>query len=167
MTKYLIWGTGKMALEHYEMMKRILKLKNIKIVSFIDNNSKKWGKEIDGIPVIAPSEIVQTSYDYICIFSTWKNEICQQLEEELCIPIEKVKDSFQIFRSYFVSTLNEKYAAVQDDEIKEILENMKHKETLDVFYFPESKPKQMHEAFYDENADLHYILFEKYHTGSF
>lgn len=157
MTKYLIWGTGKLALGRYEMMKNIPKLNNIKIVGFVDNDSKKWGEKIDGIPIIAPSEIAQASYDYICIFSMWKNEICQQLEEELCIPHERVRDFFQ---SYFVNCLNEKYASVQNDEIKEIIDNMKHEETPDVFYFPESKPKQMYEAFYDENADLHYILFE-------
>lgn len=51
------------------------------IVAVVDNNPKKQGSELLGVPIIAPNKIVDTECEVIVITSQWINGILTQLEE--------------------------------------------------------------------------------------
>lgn len=68
-----MFGTG----EYYRRRKEYLKSANI--VAFADNNPKKQGQRVDGVMVISPNECKNYIYDYICILSSYQDEIYQQL----------------------------------------------------------------------------------------
>ena len=53
--------------------------KNIHILAFIDNDSCKIGKELNGYTIINPLDILNYEYDYIIITSTYNEKIYQQL----------------------------------------------------------------------------------------
>ncbi len=60
------------------------------IVAFTDNNQDVWGSTLMDIPIIKPTEIVQHSFDYVIITSTWADSIQEQLIHVLNIPSCKV-----------------------------------------------------------------------------
>lgn len=157
MDKIIIWGTGSRAERNYNIAEKCGILNNSEIIAFIDNNSKKWGTKIEGIPIINPFEILNTQYDYICIWSTYKQEILKQMEEELGVTSEKQKD---ILKLYFLNSLKDKYSFCEDTEIKDVLKNIENKDDIEYYNFLPQLPQKMYEAFYDENADLYYIYFE-------
>lgn len=157
MTKILVWGTGSKAKRNYKLAKDSGILNNNKIIGFIDNNNRKWGVKIEGLPVIPPSEIANISYDYICIWSTYKQEILEQMEKDLGIPLEKEKD---ILKIYFYNCLNKRYNLNKDEEIKNILEVIDKSNDISVYNFSPAFPKKIYEAIYDNVADLYYIYFE-------
>lgn len=66
--KVLIWGTGK----YYQANKNVFR-KNVDVVGFIDNNSKKQGEFLDGRRIYSPCEIEQIKYD--CIFILCKDYV--------------------------------------------------------------------------------------------
>ncbi|MCI9078945.1 MAG: hypothetical protein HFH68_08485 [Lachnospiraceae bacterium] len=157
MAKILIWGTGSRAKRNYKIAKRTGMLDNNTIIGFIDNNSKKCGTSIEGLPVMLPSEIKNVQYDYICIWSTYKQEILEQMEKELFIPLDKEKD---ILKEYFLNSLKDKYSLNYNEEIKSILEIIDKSDDISVYNFVPECKDELYEAFYDENADLYYIFFE-------
>lgn len=157
MIKILIWGTGSRAKRNYKLAKDSGILNNNKIIGFVDNNNRKWGTKIEGLPVIPPSEIANISYDYICIWSTYKQEILEQICKDLGIPLEKEKD---ILKIYFNDCLNKKYSLNKDEEIKNVLEFIDKSDNISVYNFSPTLPEKMYEAIYDDVADLYYIYFE-------
>ena len=73
--RIVIFGTGgwyqnnKTWLHHY-----------YEVVAFADNNVQRQGMFIDGRPVLAPTELVTVTCDFILIASMYVTEIRQQLE---------------------------------------------------------------------------------------
>lgn len=62
-----------------------------KIVAYADNDARRQGKNIQGIPVIAPSEILRMEYDYVVIITErYYFEMHRQLTGELMIPAERI-----------------------------------------------------------------------------
>ncbi len=156
MVKFLIWGIGGVSIRNYKIFKKMDWIQDIEVIGFVDNNSQKWGDKIDDLPIIAPSEISGTEYDYICIFSRYKNEITRQLVEELGISEGKIKNIFDPY----IECLKARYASTEDAELKEVLERIEQADNLSVYYFTPAQDEHLYEAFFDEAADLHYILFE-------
>ena len=93
MDKILIWGTASKAQKNYKIAMDSGIFNNKKIIAFVDKDSSKWGKTMEGFTVIPPSEILNISYDYICIWSTYKQDILKQLKEEFNISPEKARHS--------------------------------------------------------------------------
>ncbi|MED4601272.1 glycosyltransferase [Paenibacillus validus] len=83
--KVAIFGTGHLGL----MIYRHLVKRDVKIISFIDNDPKKWDQVIDGIPVTSPTQITDiVGLEMIIIVSDWEIEIMEQLESmELNVPV--------------------------------------------------------------------------------
>ncbi|MED0670816.1 glycosyltransferase [Aneurinibacillus aneurinilyticus] len=73
-----IFGSGDMG----KKVARYFQIKGIEIKAFIDNDSKKWGNNYHGIPVIAPDEINISGINHILVVSEWENEILHQLKEK-------------------------------------------------------------------------------------
>ena len=157
MDKILIWGTASKAQKNYKIAMDSGIFNNKKIIAFVDKDSSKWGKTMEGFTVIPPSEILNISYDYICIWSTYKQDILKQLKEEFNISPEKERD---ILKKYFMDSLQEKYNLNENEEIKNILQYIDKSDDISVYNFVPKYPEKMYEAFYDENAKLYYIYFE-------
>lgn len=91
--KYLVWGTGLRAEELFISQQEGLVRRGIEIIGFIDNNIEK--KQFHNIPVYLPCEIESLDYDYIDIWVIQgKEEIEQQIKEELNIPKNKRRNIF-------------------------------------------------------------------------
>lgn len=157
MVKFLIWGTGTMAIRNYKIAKSIGILIQNEIIAFIDNNDKKWGTKFNGVSIISPYEIKNMQYDYICIWSIYKQEIFEQMNIKLNIPLEKRAD---IFKPYILNSIEKKYVT-RGIEIQTILDNIRKERELHVYNFSPKFPRKLYEAFYDVEADLYYIYFEE------
>ncbi len=70
----VIFGTGSV----YRMYRDYIPSSDM-IVAFLDNDAEKQGKDIDGIPVYAPREIVWLAYEKIVIMSDYAEEMKAQL----------------------------------------------------------------------------------------
>ena len=57
MDKILIWGTASRAQKNYKIAIHSGIFNNNKIIAFVDNDSSKWGRTMEGFLIIAPSEI--------------------------------------------------------------------------------------------------------------
>ncbi len=77
MDKVIIFGCGPTGLRTYHLLK-----KSKKIVAFLDNDEKKTGSRIEGIPVYLPEEKLLKSidFDYIVIASVYGDK---QMREQL------------------------------------------------------------------------------------
>lgn len=80
----VVFGAGAGGLRVWEMVPR-----KEMIRCFADNDTRKQGTTLQGIPVIAPSEIARTDYRFVIVASMYRKEIETQLRA-LNIPEEKV-----------------------------------------------------------------------------
>ena len=69
MKKTIVWGAGRGLYELFNYVENLeLSPKNF-ITSIVDNDSNIVGKEIGGITIISPSDLLGCEFDYICISS--------------------------------------------------------------------------------------------------
>ncbi len=87
--KIAIFGTGK----YYSIYKKWLT--NVEIVAFLDNDKKKQGRILDGVPILSLNVVLTLSVDRIYIMSHYINEMTWQLES-LGIPEEKIFYTFDL-----------------------------------------------------------------------
>lgn len=87
--KVLVFGTGLF----FENRKEYFK--DVDIVAFIDNDSKKHGIFLEGRPIISLNEGLKMPYDIICLMSIHKSEMKKQLID-LGIPSDKIIDFNEI-----------------------------------------------------------------------
>ena len=60
-----------------------------KAIAFSDNDPKKHGSTLSGLPVVAPNEILQRPYDKVLIASSYYPEIFNQLVD-LGVPLRAI-----------------------------------------------------------------------------
>jgi FlaA1/EpsC-like NDP-sugar epimerase len=93
-TRVILFGTGMVfsSVCNYPLRE------DIEVVAISDNNSKKWGTEINGYKVVPPYEIQDQTFDVLVIMANTHHseEIQLQLHCEYEIPFGKIKqvDSF-------------------------------------------------------------------------
>lgn len=75
MLNIIIFGTGKLA----EVVEACLKHNLANVIYYSDNDSSKWGSIFKGKPIIEPTKLNNTEYDYIIIASQYNEEIYSQL----------------------------------------------------------------------------------------
>lgn len=75
MNRMLIFGTGNSA---KKLVRYIDKTEN-RILCYVDNDRKKWGKKIHGKRIFSPSVVCRLKYDYIFVASSYWKEIMEQL----------------------------------------------------------------------------------------
>lgn len=97
MKKVLVFGAGK----GYARLKAVLDESRAEIAAIIDNNSNKWGSELDGKPVIAPEAVKQMDYDCIIITSQFFDQMASQLRQMGVSP-EKILNFFSNDISQFM-----------------------------------------------------------------
>lgn len=156
--KYLVWGTGDIAEYNYKMYIKFADWIQDSIIGFVDNDENKWGTVFHSLQVYAPTEIQGIDYDAITIWvKDYETEIKNQLKE-MGILSEKCLDIF----SNYKKALCTKYAGVDDPEINKSLNIINQMQTIGVYHFcPANKDKVYHEALWDENAQMHFIFFER------
>jgi hypothetical protein len=88
MKKAIIFGAGSFGRRVFSSQKA-----EKDILCFSDNNPKLWGRAVDGVEVIAPSEISGMDFDEVIIGSLpGFNAIYRQLEEECHVPEDKIAE---------------------------------------------------------------------------
>lgn len=88
MEKVIIFGAANGGYNLYK------NLTNVRTIAFSDNDSSKWGKLIDDIPIVAPEQIKNLDYDYIFIGSIYGNQIKNQLINEIGVEKEIIYDQY-------------------------------------------------------------------------
>lgn len=81
--KILLFGTG----EYYQIYKEWFN--QVTIVALLDNDARKQGGILDGIKIIAPTDIIYKSFDAVFLLSLHIKEMREQLLE-LGISAEKI-----------------------------------------------------------------------------
>ncbi|HCJ12386.1 MAG TPA: hypothetical protein DHV51_04780, partial [Opitutae bacterium] len=59
----------------------------VELTAVVDNDCSKWGKQIDGLRVVAPGAILQHPNAVILVFSCFFKDIEQQVRELGDFPI--------------------------------------------------------------------------------
>lgn len=104
MKNVLIFGTGSTGRRIYNKIKN-----SFNVVGFLDNDSSKWGREIDSVPVIGNGESLNDiEYDEIIICSLPGMRIIQKQLMELGIP------SNMINCEYIYTQVNARINFLQD-----------------------------------------------------
>ncbi|MCG3148405.1 MAG: hypothetical protein PCFJNLEI_01848 [Verrucomicrobiae bacterium] len=85
--RIIIFGTGKAGLNALQHFRH----EAATIVAFCDNNPQKHGTRIDNVPVIAPRQLKESTYDRLVIASMFLNEIRTQLVNEIGIPPDRIE----------------------------------------------------------------------------
>ncbi len=88
-TKIIVFGTG-----NYYRRKREY-LNTFEIIAFVDNDIKKQGQILDGKEIISPNNIFNYEYDYICVLTSYEEDVLIQLKK-LGISDKKVLTYCQI-----------------------------------------------------------------------
>lgn len=74
--RIVIFGTGLF----YERRKiKIKTLPEVEIIAFIDNNTKLWGKQIEGKKIYNPAAVCELDFDYVILMSLKAEEMWEQL----------------------------------------------------------------------------------------
>ena len=82
--RVVIFGTGK----YYQKYKDRLK-KSIELIAFIDNDSEKWGKTLDGIMIYPVADLIKLEYDIVFLLSASHLDMKRQLRM-LGVPRNKI-----------------------------------------------------------------------------
>lgn len=81
---YILFGAG---LEG-KITKRILEACGMEVIAWCDNDTTLWGREIDGIPVIVPTELLTNYLDYV-ILITVKSDVLEVYKQLLGMEIDR------------------------------------------------------------------------------
>ncbi len=158
MNRFLIWGTGAVALSNIEFFNKINVVSENKIIGFIDNDQKKWGGMVGKYNIFPPDAIGNISFDYICIWVKNREEIYRQIVDELGILENKIVDIFTPYKQLIF----DKYKNTNDYEICKIINKIKNDAKLNVYYYDKADDRKiLHEVYYDKEVDLHFIYFEE------
>ena len=89
--RVIIFGTAGTGRKIYKQIKN-----SCEVIYFSDNNSKLWGKDVDGIEIISPERILETDFDYIHIGSmVGLGAITEQLAE-MGVPRYKMRNDIAL-----------------------------------------------------------------------
>ena len=98
MEKVIIFGTGQMADETYEIMSG---LESYEVIAFADNDCSKCGMKKNDLSVLSAESLRRFSDAVIVIASSYYAEISIQLQE-MGINLKYYESSFQLMNHYFV-----------------------------------------------------------------
>ncbi len=124
----VLFGTMDMAL----FAKRAVDFLNLEITCFTDNNSTKWGKSIDGIPIVSPQhvkELYPNAQIYICSFQANNvKEIIKQLQK---MEFDNLYNCDVLFYVYQIMVQKRPIVPLELAKTLEILTNSEDKVILD------------------------------------
>lgn len=97
----ILFGSGKQGKD----CARLMKIFNIRIECFVDNNSSKWGQEAEGIPIKSPEILRKTVEKCIVVTPSWdyEEQIMEQLHtmgiENKCSIVHYSDIAIQVYRA--------------------------------------------------------------------
>lgn len=152
--KIVLWGTGRFA---KEILSNSCFFENeIQICCIVDNDFSKWGTIFYEKEVMQPSYLKDIQFDKIVIASEiFFDEIQNTIIEKLHIEKSKIENRF-----YFAKIkLVERYRAVQNEEIKDIIHYLGN-HSLEIFNyeFAEKYSDMAVNIFYDDNVKMYYVM---------
>lgn len=157
MTKYLVWGTGRIAQRNLKRFQIVYSSGEAEIVGFIDSNAEKWGTTFNGYIVYSPDSISSLEYDYIDLwFKEDKAVVRDRIAKEFNVGGDTIKDAFLVLGERLLN----KYKDSSDEEIKDYMKLISDSDSIEVFYYEPHHMDEMREVFFDEEKDLHYTFFE-------
>ena len=94
MQKVLFFGDGSTGQKNYGLFKD-----SYDIVAFMDNDSNKWGKNIEGVPIMSPEKCLSTIMDYDKIFITSAVDVIAITNQllRMNIPQSKISADLVVF----------------------------------------------------------------------
>jgi SAM-dependent methyltransferase len=81
-TPLVVWGIGT----HTSRLLATSRLRDANIGAFVDSNARYQGRELDGIPIIAPEELRGRSEAILISSRVFQDEIQRQIRDELVLP---------------------------------------------------------------------------------
>jgi SAM-dependent methyltransferase len=75
----IVWGVGT----HTQRLLATSRLRNAKIIAFVDSNPNYQGKRLNGIPIIHPNRLIDMSEPILISSRIFQNEIVNQICSEL------------------------------------------------------------------------------------
>lgn len=85
--KIIIFGTGGKL--RFERKVRAGLFEQFHIIAYLDNNDARWGKEIDGVPIVSPARVHEFSYDKIVLMADYVKDMWKQLAS-LGVPPDRI-----------------------------------------------------------------------------
>lgn len=159
--KWIIFGCGSKANGFLKLYNLIEYNRETCIVAFVDNNPQLWGGDFHGYPIVSPADILSINADYICIWSSFCEEIKKQLITDLGVPEYKVKNIFYKYLEdckYTNHTENLSEGEIRKQ--KEFLNQLMKSYGISVYGYKPAQEHKLHEVYYDEIADLNWVEFE-------
>lgn len=89
MRKVFIFGAGGTGQRVRELLEN-----RYEIIGYVDNDSTKWGKELNGIRIFSPPVLKEGKYDYIVLGTLMGYEEIQKQLEDLKIPASKIRSDY-------------------------------------------------------------------------
>jgi lipopolysaccharide cholinephosphotransferase len=67
------------------------------VLAFLDNDSNKWGKSIENIPILNPADIGSIEYDSVIVTTMFAPQVTKQLKMELNVSQGKIDIAPKLF----------------------------------------------------------------------
>jgi acetyltransferase-like isoleucine patch superfamily enzyme len=80
-SQIIIYGASDDGKSFFEYLHPLVLLGLIEVVAFADNDTRMWGRDIGGVPVVPPMTIVEYKYDYVIVTPIFFDEISIQLSD--------------------------------------------------------------------------------------
>ena len=80
-SRIIIYGASDDGKSFFEYLHPLVLLGLIEVVAFADNDTRMWGRDIGGVPVVPPMTIVEYKYDYVIVTPIFFDEISVQLSD--------------------------------------------------------------------------------------
>lgn len=93
MEKIIIYGVGSTGRRIFHELKKT-NASTGEVIAFTDSNPNWWGKDLFGIRIISPDEIVRLDYSSVIVGTMMYESVVLKLENELHIPKEQVDTSY-------------------------------------------------------------------------
>ena len=114
MEKAIIFGATDTGKRIYEDIKN-----NVEVIFFVDEDSKHWGGQVDGIPIKPPADIASAHFDFIYVgVLTFYQEVCLLLKN-MGVPTDKIIGRYVEIPTYArIECLRNIWQMLDEDGIK-------------------------------------------------
>lgn len=156
MEKIIIFGTGDI----YKKTYNYLLGKDIKIMNLSDNDKAKWGKSIDNVSIIPPTDICNQEFDaiVICVGDIYYEEVYHQLCNDLRIPVEKIRHWTYWMRKELLDFYHSRELC--DDNAIKVIDNIEKNDKLGAFNYDFVELHSRAECHFDDSCGMYYGLYQ-------
>lgn len=110
--KAIIFGAAPTGWEEYEKIKE-----QYEIVAYCDNDSSKWYRELDHVPVIPPQDINNYEWDDVVIVSLTAMDVIKEQLLDMGIPSNRINTSYVEYKVRARESFVKDYASLINNHI--------------------------------------------------